>query len=93
MKSCSIFKIRKKKIEEREKSRGGGCLRGCVSSLQYKDWNFSFCVNFIGENGTDICYSLLWLWGQIGITLDSGFPKFFALGSLFLASLDVLCVS
>ena len=24
MKSCSIFKIRKKKIEEREKSGGGG---------------------------------------------------------------------
>lgn len=79
----------KQNIWERERK----IERGYVSSLQYKDWNFSFYVNFIGQNGTHICYSLLCFWGQIGITLDSGFPKFFALRPLFLTSLDVLSVS
>ena len=29
---------------------------GYVSSLEYKDWNFSFCVNFIGVLSSVILY-------------------------------------
>jgi len=58
--------------KERKKYRSQRDIRGHVSGLQYKNWNFSFCgVIFLGQNGTDdFCYSLLCVSGLIGITID-----------------------
>lgn len=60
--------------KERKKYRSQRDIRGHVSGLQYKNWNFSFCgVSFLGQNGTDdFCYSLLCVSGLIGITIDLG---------------------
>lgn len=60
LKFFNFWNERKKTKKETDRMRERETLeRGSVSSLQYKDWNFSFCVNYIGENATDIFLLIL----------------------------------
>lgn len=102
VKFFNFWNERKKTKKETDRMRERETLeRGSVSSLQYKDWNFSFCVNYIGENATDIFLLILFflLCGEERegkrweFHLSLGFQSSLLWGFPFLTSLDVLCAT
>lgn len=101
LKFFNFWNKRKKTKKETDRMRERETLeRGSVSSLQYKDWNFSFCVNYIGENATDI---FLLFFSSCSVErregerwefhLSLGFQSSLLWGFPFLTSLDVLCAT